>query len=342
MPNKRKRLYWSLQFAGWGAYFGIWASVRFLADHNLTGLLCWVFIAAGYLVTSHAMHYVIRRRAWVDLPPAQLTFRLLLLVLAAAFAANLLVSPFPPLLGLNSFAVQFQLFAYFVPAGFLLFAVWSVIYLAFQYFWRYRDSEMRRLRLEVSTQEAELRALKAQINPHFLFNCLNNLRALIPEDPTKAREMLLRLSELLRYSLEASRRDKVSLDQELHVVESYLALEKLQFENRLTWRFAVPNETRQTLIPPMLLQQLVENAVKHGIASTLAGGEIGITAVNVKQNLQLEVVNTGRLQDSPHKGFGIENVRNRLRLLCGPSASFELRESGEGHVSATARIPFAA
>jgi LytS/YehU family sensor histidine kinase len=339
MPTKRTNLYWSLQLAGWGAYFSLCAIVMFAYNPKLIGIVAWVFILASHLFISHVLRFVIRRRRWLDSSPGTLAAKLFGACLLAAFTVNLLVAPIPPLLGLNSVAEQFSMFRMFVPYSFLLFAVWTLIYLAFQYFFRYRDSEIKRLRLESSINEAELRALKAQVNPHFLFNCLNNLRALIAEDSDKAREMLLCLSELLRYSLEAGRRDRVPLADELNIVEAYLALEKLQFEDRLQCRFDLPGDVLPILIPPMLVQQLVENAIKHGIAQDKAGGEILIWARNEKSGLNLRVENTGRLKEPSHRGFGIDNVRERLRLLCGSSASFDLQNVGEGRVAATARIP---
>lgn len=342
MNNKRNVLYWSLQLAGWGSYFGLCAAWMLRTNPSTRGLLAWLFILAGHMATSHFLRYLIIRGRWLDGHPALLAAKLLLCCIVLSFAVELLVAPFPPLFGLNSMAQQLSMFRYFVPFSFCLLAVWSFCYVAFQYFFRYRDSEMQRLRLEASINAAELRALKAQVNPHFLFNCLNNLRALVSEDAERSREMLLRLSALLRYSLEAARRDKVPLWEELHVVEGYLALEKLQFENRLNWRLSIAPNALPGLIPPMLLQQLVENAIKHGVAADTAGGEILISARHTVAGLELRVENTGNLKESTRKGFGIENVRERLRLLCGAAASFDLQNTAEGRVAATARIPLTA
>ena len=345
MHTKRTTLYWSLQLAGWGAYFTLCGSLMILVDpkaSKISSLAAWVLICAGHLGASHFLRYVIRRWQWLNSSPALLAAKLFGACLMLAFAVNILLAPFPVILGLNSLAEQFSMFRYFVPYSLFLFALWSLIYAAFQYFFRYRDSELQRLRLEASINEAELRALKAQVNPHFLFNCLNNLRALISEDAGRAREMLLRLSELLRYSLEAGRRDKVTLSDELQIVEGYLALEKLQFEHRLTWRLDIADTARPIMIPPMLVQQLVENDIKHGIAQHQAGGEILIWARYAKSGLDLRVENTGTLKPSTSKGFGIANVRERLRLLCGSAASFALQNISEGRVAATAHIPLPA
>lgn len=343
MTTKRTKLYWSLQLAGWVSYFGLCAAIMLLYNPKPIILVVWFIIMLGHLAVSHLLRHIIRSRHWLDADPGALAAKLFVACILLAFAVNLLLAPIPPIFGLNSLAEQFRGFRMFVPYSLLLFCIWSIIYIAFQYFFRYRDSEMQRLRLEASVNAAELRALKAQVNPHFLFNCLNNLRALIAEDADKARAMLLHLSELLRYSLEAARRDKVPLSEELHIVEGYLALEKLQFENRLAWHIDISEPALAALIPPMLLQQLVENAIKHGVAQETAGGQIVISAQQTPSGLELRVENTGSLKAlGNRKGFGIENIRDRLRLLCGSVASFDLQNVPEGRVAATARIPLMA
>ena len=342
MRNSHRKLYWILQCAGWFCWFSTSGVPLYLLNRKIGLAVMWLFIMAAHLAMSHLLHYLIHRWHWVGSSPGIAAAKLLAACLPLAVVVNLVLAPIPPILGLNSLAVQVSNFRYFIPGSFFVFALWSFFYLAFQYFFRYRVSEMKRLRLEASINEAELRALKAQVNPHFLFNCLNNLRALIAEDSEKAREMLLRLSELLRYSLEAGRRDKVTLAEELRIVEGYLALEKLQFDQRLSWRFEISQEAIEAMIPPMLVQQMVENAIKHGIAQDKAGGEILVSAHQRSSGLELRVENTGSLKPSSSKGFGIENVRERLRLSCGSASSFELANAGNGRVAAVARIPVAA
>jgi LytS/YehU family sensor histidine kinase len=198
---------------------------------------------------------------------------------------------------------------------------------------------MQRLQLEAAVQAAELRALKSQVNPHFLFNCLNNLRSLVAEDPGRAREMMLRLSELLRYALEVSRHERVTLEQELSVVEAYLELESLQFEDRLKWEVNVTPEASRAKLPPMVVQQLVENAIKHGISKRPHGGEVLIRGSVEGGALVIDVENSGQLPATPGSGFGLENARQRLRLLSGELARLTLSNRDSDHVAATASIP---
>lgn len=267
--SKSRLLYWTLQLTGWGGYFGLAAAGMYAADRRAVVLVVWLAIMLGHLAGSHALRFIIKRNKWVRLPLSKLLLRLLGTVGLFAVLVELLVAPLAAVAGIATYRQQLSMYWLYVVATFILFSLWSFCYVAFV---RYRESEMRTLRLKASLREAELQALKSQVNPHFLFNCLNNLRSLVAEDAEKAREMLLRLSELLRYSLEAGLKEKVSLREELQVVQAYLELEKLQFETRLKWRIEANVESRQAMVPPMFVQQLVENAVKHGISQQAEGG----------------------------------------------------------------------
>lgn len=343
----RRFLYWCLQLLGWGSYFGYSETFVVLSSHNRRLALIWPAITLVHLLASHLLRAVIQRQGWVNLPARKLIPRLVGGLFLLAIAVQLALVPVVVAAGAVSFREQIENCWIYGIFSFLLFAFWSAFYLGFQYFFLYRDSELNRLRLEANLREVELRALKAQVNPHFLFNCLNNLRSLVAEDGERAREMLLRLSELLRYALEAGHHERIPLREELRVVSAYLDLEKLQFEERLRWKLDISPEALQATAPPMLLQQLVENAVKHGIATLPGGGEIAITGRISAGRLELRVVNTGqlnaeRLSAEPGNGVGLVNARERLRLLCGAGAALSLKNMDERRVAATAEIPFVA
>ena len=221
----------------------------------------------------------------------------------------------------------------------LMFWCWSAVFMSMHLRRAYQHSELQRLQLQAAVQAAELRALKSQVNPHFLFNCLNNLRSLVAEDPGRAREMMLRLSELLRYALEVSRHERVPLEDELAVVKAYLELESLQFEDRLHWRIEATPDSHKIQLPPMVVQQLVENAIKHGISSRPQGGEILVRARIEAGALVVDVENSGQLPTTAGNGFGLENARERLRLLSGELARLTLANRGQDRVAATASIP---
>ena len=183
--------------------------------------------------------------------------------------------------------------------------------------------QQREQRLRELAGQSELRALRAQINPHFLFNALNSLADLTQEDPQAAEAAILHLSQIFRYALDASQRESVFLEEELSFVESYLALERLRFEDRLRCEVLASAEARRCRLPPMLIQPIVENAVKHGISCKVGGGTVTIHATVKEQKLHVDIADDGIGFDpnfanvSERKGLGLENVRSRLEHLGG-------------------------
>jgi hypothetical protein len=225
-----------------------------------------------------------------------------------------------------------------------LFDGWLGAYFFYHLFERFNRLENERLRLVTSQQEAELRALKSQVNPHFIFNSLNSLRSLIEEEPARARLAVTQLANLLRYSLQCSQRETVPLEEELRVANDYLALEQVRYESRLRLRIDVPPQALALPVPPMLLQTLVENAVKYGIAQRREGGEIAIVARCDDHVLRLQVTNPSA-PDAPIKinaestGVGLRNAAERLRLLFSDRATLQLRLDGPDLVVAEVLIP---
>lgn len=192
-----------------------------------------------------------------------------------------------------------------------------------------RDSERRALQVEVSAREAELRALRAQIDPHFLFNSLQSISALTTTDPPAARRMCLMLAEFLRDSLALGRETQIPLSRELKLVERFLAVERVRFGSRLTVEIAAP-DTDDLGVPPLLLQPVVENAVTHGIAHVLEGGTVRIAATRAGRRLTLVVENPCDA-DRPRgrgAGVGLANVRARLEALHGRDARLDASETG--------------
>lgn len=208
--------------------------------------------------------------------------------------------------------------------GFIIFAGWLCIYFFYHLLDRYS-----RLRIEV--KEAELRALKSQVNPHFIFNSLNSLRALIDEDPPRARLAVTQLANLLRYSLQSAQAEAVAFEDELRVVNDYLALEQVRHEERLKLRLDIAPETLGLAIPPLVLQTLVENAVKYGISPRPEGGQIEVVARCENGQLKLMVTNPGELPAATAKangnstGLGLKNAADRLQLFFGDRATLRVR-----------------
>jgi len=223
----------------------------------------------------------------------------------------------------------------------LVISIWCAVVLTVNEVNHRRSAETEALRLALIAKTSQFHALRSQLNPHFLFNCLNSLRELIDEDRNRAKQVIDLLSALLRYTLRADRVETVSLTEELRAVEDYLALEKVRFEDRLRTRFDIDPKTVGAKLPPMLLQTLVENGVKHGIARSPAGGELVIVTAIFDENLRVEVTNTGKLLDATEglPAVGLDNARERLRLMYGDRASLSLAAVDEFNVSAEVVIP---
>lgn len=222
---------------------------------------------------------------------------------------------------------------------------WLSVYFIYHVFDRFNRSEFERLRLAAVVKDAELRALKSQVNPHFIFNSLNSVRALIDEDPQRARSAVTQLANMLRYSLQSGSNQMVSFEDELTVVNDYLALEQVRHEERLRLKLDIAPNALRPVLPAMLLQTLVENAVKYGISTRAKGGEISITARLENDDLLIEVRNPGHLSKRRNSiqenstGLGLRNALDRLRLLCGESATIELHQTGADEVTATVEVP---
>ncbi|HWL54442.1 MAG TPA: histidine kinase [Chthoniobacteraceae bacterium] len=223
--------------------------------------------------------------------------------------------------------------------------VWCGFYFGWHYFLNYQKVALDRVRLDAALHEAELRALRGQLNPHFLFNALNSIRSLIESNPTRARDAITLLAQLLRSSLYSNEHKLIPLERELEAVESYLKLELIRLEDRLKVAFDLPVSLRKIAVPPLCLQMLVENAVKHGISPSTCGGTIRVTGRLEGKRLLLAVDNTPghlRLQGGGRSGVGLHNLRSRINLLFGDDAELSLceQQSAEGpQVRAELRLP---
>jgi hypothetical protein len=213
--------------------------------------------------------------------------------------------------------------------GVLLFLLSLAVHYVLLAFEAAREAERRQLELEILTRDAELRALRAQIDPHFLYNSLNSISALTGSDAPGARRMCLLLGEFLRQTLDISARQRIPLAEELAMAERYLSIEQVRFGSRLRVERRVDQEASVCLVPPLLLQPLVENAVTHGIARALEGGLIRLDASRANGRLAIVIENPcdaepGGVAARPG-GMGLDNVRNRLDAMFGREARMDTR-----------------
>ena len=203
-----------------------------------------------------------------------------------------------------------------------------------------QEEKIKRLSSEKEALEANLRLLQAQIEPHFLFNTLSNVLSLIDTNPTDGKSMLVDLIHYLRTSLSRTLPDRTTLDQEIDMIKAYLNIQKLRMGDRLHFRIELPDAVRQLPFPPMLLQPLVENAIKHGLEPKMEGGEITIKVAEKDDLIRIEVTDTGSGFSSFHNtGVGIGNVRERIKLLYGEKGRLILEENEPNGVRAIIEVP---
>jgi sensor histidine kinase YesM len=212
----------------------------------------------------------------------------------------------------------------------LFIGAWAFVYVSAAAAQRAREGELQNLRLQMSLKAAQLSSLTNQLNPHFLFNTLNNIRFMIHEDGARADAMIVALSELLRYSLESSQQDKTRLSQELSVIDAFVSIMRTQMEDRLDFRLSVPDSLHSCLLPPMVLQLLLENAIKHGLDHLPQGGMVSLVGEDRGGSLLFRVSNDiprTRAEMKPGLGLGLPNIERRLRLLYGDSAAIEIQQT---------------
>ena len=224
-------------------------------------------------------------------------------------------------------------------------AIYAVLAVIFFYVQQQRERQNREAQLTAQLAQAELQNLRMQLQPHFLFNTLNAIAVLMMRDANAARRMLVRLSELLRLTLEHQATQEVSLKQELELLERYLEIERTRFQERLAVQMEVEADVLNAAVPILLLQPLVENAIRHGVSRKAEGGSVVIRARRQAESLQLQVCDDGLgLQQAPEealqKGIGLSTTQARLERLYGAAQSFAIADRAEGGVCVTVTLPF--
>lgn len=340
----KARLYWTLQVGGWSIYALMEITLNAVASDNpgisTQRALFFVYEAGFGLLLTHGYRTLINTRKWLGMEMPVLIPRVVGMVFLMGVMLYFLRISISIPLGMYSREVAFNIDRMvgmsFVNA--LVFFLWSVCYFIYNYFERYNTS----LKLEASVREIELNNLKSQLNPHFIFNALNSIRALVDENPGKSKEAINQLSNILRNSLSTGKRGLTKFEDELKIVKDYLGLESIRFEERLRTQFDIDPESKDFLVPPLMVQTLVENGIKHGIAKLTAGGLIHMKASVHNDRLTIQIRNSGHyLNGATHSegGLGLENTRQRLRLIYGNQASFRILAESDTFVLTEIEIP---
>ncbi|NGZ87991.1 sensor histidine kinase [Duganella aceris] len=335
----RLNWYWIFQLAGWG-FLPLFAFAMGASRAPGMMAISWWGAISG-LVISDLWHRMLQRRVRSGV---RITWKLVccailalgVLHTAVQLVGYIVIRPFGDVHGVA-----------WLPGALLswwaVYLVWNIFYMAVLSLRRANRLEAESLRLEISAKDAELRALQAQVNPHFFFNSMNSVRALIYEEPDAAALMIDQLASVMRYALQSGQHDTVPLAAEIEAVQAYLAIEKIRFEERMQVSVEIGLGLEQVRIPPMALQTLVENAVKYGVEASPTGSEIRIRAQRMDDGtVHIEIANLGAILPFANSTkVGLVNTRKRLALALGSNANLDLTENS-GWVRATMTLPEAA
>lgn len=342
----RKQYYWIFQLFGWTVYSFLYLVFTLTQPETsfLEYVSLYLYILVGFLLT-HGLRWYIKKSRWIDFG----LLKLGLSIIAASFIVGSIYS-----------ATYFAQLGFFFPEKTtevykpvvlivgtinicIVIFIWQILYFGAHYVMSLKSFEVEKWRFEAEAKEAQLNSLKSQLNPHFIFNSLNSVRALILIDPVLAQEMITKLSNMMRYTLQSHNKELVSFEDEMMIVDDYLNLEKIRFEDRLTIEQHIDSNTLTAKVPPMIVQTLVENAIKHGISNLVKGGNLVIKAQILDKNLHISIQNPGILSENSNKlestKTGIKNSTDRIKLLFGNKGSLTIENTDNQTVTAALIIP---
>ena len=350
MSRRNNLVYWWCQVGGWFSYGLTMIFFAFIFDSKPNAIFyprLGITIVSGILFTHLFRSLIIGFKLRPPFP-FQKWWLLVVLFFSVVVSYSLTNSAIVEWVGLYDpkikFSVSTRFFSNLIFDSPMIF-IWVSIYYVWHYVQLGRMNEIQKVRLETLVKELELKTIKAHINPHFIFNALNSIRALVDETPERARTAITELSNILRSSMQAEKLETVTLEKELSIVKDYLALETIRFESRLRVVYHIDEDTLDQPVPPMMLQTLVENAIKHGIGKQREGGVVEIWSEFKNDQHQLVIKNTGAVEedlDIDNSGFGVSSTKNRLALLFGDKASFFIQNTTDHMVEAVVRLPLTA
>ena len=338
--NKCK-LYWVLQIAGWSTYELMQIIVWVLGnpDTNISNLVSIsVFEAFTFLSFTHFYRYIIIKEGWLQIPFSNTIPRVLFTLFILAIPLYPLKIGFSFLVGMYTPNLWNSMPGTTATNVFFLF-LWTLFYFLYNYFEQYNRS----LKYEAAMKETELAHLKSQLNPHFIFNALNSIRALVDEEPAKSKKAITQLSNILRISLIGDKKKLTKFENEYNTVRDYLELESTRYEERLKIFFDIHPDSYDYLVPPLMLQTLVENGIKHGISNLKEGGTIKLKTFVEDGIMHIQIRNSGQFINSTlsnkSEGFGLKNTRQRLKLIYGDKAHLKIFNENDNTVLTIVKIP---
>jgi signal transduction histidine kinase len=342
--DDKNRAFWILQTIGWSGYFFLRTISGFAAGIGWMLLVHTLLLTAtGYSLTL-LMGSLYRRV--IKMRPLWTVVLSLAAVMVASGAFSIIETWSVATFLKPDMRPQGIAYLTALSLDFILLAAWTALYYGINYFLLLEEQIDQRERLESAASSAQLAMLRYQLNPHFLFNTLNSISTLVLLKQTeRANAMLARLSSFLRYTLVNEPTAKVTLAQEVETLKLYLEIEKMRFEDRLRPHFKIESETIGARLPSLLLQPLIENAIKYAVTPSENGADIWLTAVREGQAVRIEVADNGNgdgvyIAASPSTGVGLANIRDRLSQAYGAAHRFETRKNDKGGFSVILEIPY--
>ena len=340
----KNRAFWVLQTIGWTGYF----SLRSLS--GFANSMGWMWLVHTLLLTlsGYSLTLLLASlfRRLIRMRPAFTLFLSLLAVMLASSVFSVIETwSYATFLKPDSKPVGFEYLGAIL-LNFTLLAAWTALYYGINYYLLLEDQIDQRERLESQASTAQLAMLRYQLNPHFLFNTLNSISTLVLLKQTeRANAMLARLSSFLRYTLANEPTAQVTLAQEVETLKLYLEIEKMRFEERMRPHFRIDPGTIGARLPSLLLQPLIENAIKYAVTPRESGADIWISASRVGQRVRIEVADNGDgegsgVSASQSTGVGLANIRDRLHQAYGEEQRFEAHPNEHGGFSVIVEIPF--
>jgi len=330
-------LFWICQWSGWSIAILVNFIIQVLQKD--TRIIDEIYSNGAFLLSGVVITWFLRktyqRFKLLDLSPLKLIMPVMLFSILTTvcilFVSFSVIDLYNKIAGIEVDVFTQKMWLGNVIGIFPIILGWSLLYITINYLFRWRQSEIDKLNLESALKDAQLNTLIGQVNPHFMFNSLNNIRGLMLEDVNKSREMLTLLSKVLRYSLASHKKQLIPIKQELAMVRDFIKLSTIQFEERLQYQEYISVENTDIRLPPMIIQMLVENAIKHGISEVKGGGLLTLFVSQEGDKLHIKVTNPGNITGSlanKSTGIGLENIKQRLQLLFDDMALLTIEEKG--------------
>ncbi len=331
MIRNQKKLYWILTLAGWLGMMSIEVlNYTFFIVGHFEWYFVWIFGYYAMLGVSlmHGFRVFVKRTSIFDWRPRQIWLFAIVSTFLISVIINLLSTlpyHFTNTQNISSFYTFIAIFGGTLNSMRYI-GVWIIIYFLYQILERSRQLKEAKLESESVARLMELELLKSQLNPHFLFNALNSIKALVSIDQEKCKDAIVKLSELLRFTLQSGNQTLIPLSYEIEEVKKYFSLEQIRFGERFQYKFQMDEQVGYQMVPPGIVLTLAENAIKHGITKTPGHSQVKLSALYENETLKIEMINPGVLEKNEGTGLGLINIEKRLAHIFQERAVFAVQQ----------------